>query len=135
MIGDLLTTFLDTLYALRTFSAYGAIALSSLMLNLGYGAMIYCAFLAFDLQATYNLGVEAALAVLAISSLGMVVPTPAGTGTYHKFFSEGLILLFAVPAVPALACATALHAIGNLTYLAIGGPALLLQKRGAASKE
>ena len=84
-VSDLLTTFLDTLYALRTFSAYSAIALSSVLLNLGYGAMIYCAFFAFGLQESYGLGLEATLAVLAISSLGMVVPTPGGTGTYQVF--------------------------------------------------
>lgn len=131
--ADLLHTFLAGLKALGSPTAYGAIILSSLLLNAGYALMIYAAFEAFDMVDQFGLGLDATLAIYAVSSLGMVIPTPAGTGTYHKFFADGLTLLFAVPAVQALACATALHAIGNLTYVVLGGVAFLLQRQKRAA--
>jgi glycosyltransferase 2 family protein len=128
---NLLETFLDTLYSLQNPAAYLGIIISSILLNGGYVTMVYTSFVAFGLDTEYGLGFEAAVAVLAISSLGVIVPTPGGIGSYHTFFSQGLVLIFAVPAVPALACATALHAVGNLTYLASGGPAFLMQRKKA----
>ena len=122
-----LDTFVQGLGALRTPSAYGEIFLSSLILNLGYILIIYEAFLAFGIP----LGWDAALVIMALSAIGMVVPTPSGAGSYHFFFSQGLIVLYATTTDLALACATAVHAIANLTYLALGGPALLLQRKKA----
>ena len=124
LIGTL-ETFIQGLAALRTPSAYGEILVSSLILNLGYILIVYEAFLAFDIP----LGWDAALVIMALSALGMVVPTPSGAGSYHFFFSQGLIVLYATTTDLALACATAVHAIANLTYLALGGPALLLQRK------
>ena len=43
-------------------------------------------------------------------------------------------MLYGVSQAPALACATAVHALATLTYLGIGGPALLLQRRKGTKK-
>ena len=130
LIGTL-DTFVQGLAALRTPSAYVEILASSLILNLGYILIIYEAFLAFDIP----LGWDAALVIMALSAIGMVIPTPSGAGSYHFLFSQGLIVLYATTTDLALACATAVHAIANLTYLALGGPALLLQRKKASGSQ
>lgn len=122
-------TFVHGLTALHTPSAYLEIFVSSLMLNLGYILIIYESFLGFGFTRTHDTGLAAALVIMAISSIGMIFPTPGGTGSYHLFFGGGLMSLYSIPQVPALACATAVHAIATLTYLGIGGPALYLQWR------
>ena len=64
---------------------------------------------------------------MAISSIGVIIPTPGAIGSYHLFFSEALHRLYTVPLPTALACATLTHALANLTYVLLGGPTLLWQ--------
>ncbi len=124
----LLETALHGLTSLHTPSAYLEIMVGSALLNLGYLFIIYESFCAFGLDQSYGLGLEAALVILAISSIGVVLPTPGGAGSYHLFFSQSLHLLYGVAQTPALACATGVHAIATLTYVFLGGPALFVQR-------
>jgi len=128
---DLIDTFLGGLAALRNRSAYLEILASSCLLNAGYVTIVYGGFRACDLAAIAPVGWTAALVVMAVSSIGVVVPTPGGTGSYHLFFSQSL-LLFGVPGAAALACATLVHAMATLLYLALGGPGFLYQRHRAA---
>ncbi len=80
--------------------------------------MTYAAFFAFGLQG--QVGLSGALVVLAISSIGISLPTPGGTGTYHAFTSQSLTRLFAVDATTALSYATVTHAVGFIGVTLIG---------------
>lgn len=124
----LLGTFIHGLEALRSPAVYAEIALSSFLLNLGYALIIYAAF--HSLAPTGGLGLGAALVIMTLSSIGVIIPTPAAAGPYHFFFSQGLHQLYGIPEAAALACATATHALATLFYLVIGGPALWLQWQG-----
>ena len=135
-LADGVTGFLDTfvhgLQALHARSAYAEILIASLLLNAGYLLMIYQAFLAFGFdESPHLLGMMASFVVSAISSLGMVLPTAGGIGSYHFFFAETLEQLYAVPRASALACATVLHAISTATYLIFGGPGFFIQRRSS----
>lgn len=129
-VAAILTRFIHGLAALRTPSAYLEIFVSSCLLNLGYILMTWFSFAAFGWQqAPWHLGGEAALVVMAISSIGVVLPAQGGIGTYHFFYGNALNKLFAIPMAPAMACATLIHAVSNLTYFVVGAPALYLQRR------
>jgi len=124
-VCGLLETFTHGLEALHSPAVYAEIALSSLLLNLGYALIIYAAFSCF--AETAGLGLGAAVVIMTLSSIGVIIPTPASAGPYHFFFSQGLHQLYGVPEPAALACATATHALATLFYLVGGGPALWLQ--------
>ena len=124
----LFETFLDGFTALHTPSAYLEILISSVLLNLGYVVIIYQGFASVGI----TLGWDAAMVVMALSAIGMTVPSFAGVGSYHYFFKTGLVALYGIADAPALACATVVHAVANLTYLVLGGPAFLLQRRGGS---
>ena len=100
---------------------------------------MYFAFLAFGFRDTYGLGLSAALVIMAISSLAFILPVPGGTGPYHLLFKEALVLLYDVDPEPALACATVVHMVANVSYIVIGAPALLVQwlrySRGLSAAE
>jgi glycosyltransferase 2 family protein len=130
-VTDLLGTFLNGLQALHSPTAYLEIVVSSLLLNLCYTAFVYEAFIGFDFTNSYGLGPGAALVIMAISSIGVIFPTPGSAGAYHAFFGQALVHLYAVNTNAALACATAVHGIVTLTYLSLGGPALFWQWRRA----
>jgi uncharacterized protein (TIRG00374 family) len=123
----LLTTFLKGLASLQNPFAYLELILSSLLLNTGYVLIIFATFAGMGLSETYGLGFPAALVIMAISSLGVVVPTPGGMGSYHVAFALPLQQIYHLPETSALACATLAHALATLTYLLLGGPALLFQ--------
>ena len=129
-----LETFLQGLGALRSPAACLEIVVSSILLNLCYLLIIYGSFLSFGFIHSHDLGASATMVVMAISSIGIIVPTPAGVGSYHLFFGDALHLLYQVPETAAMACATVVHAIANLTYLTLGAPALLWQFWSSSKK-
>jgi uncharacterized membrane protein YbhN (UPF0104 family) len=78
---------------------------------------MYFAFFAFGLEP---LGMAGALVVEAISSIGVALPTPGGTGTYHAFTSQALMRLYGVDATVSLSYATVTHAVGFIGVTIIG---------------
>jgi hypothetical protein len=111
-------SFLDGAVFLSRPSALVPVLLLTLCIWGLYLAMIYTGFSLVPLGVP--LGPDAALVVLAISSIGVAIPTPGATGTWHFFTSEALIRLFAVAQGPALAYATATHLVGFLGVTAWG---------------
>ena len=83
-----------------------------------YMVMTYAAFFAFGLED--QVGLSGAMVVLAISSIGVALPTPGGTGSYHAFTSQSLTRLFAVDPTTALSYATVTHAVGFIGVTLIG---------------
>jgi len=134
-VRQLLATFISGLQALHDPASYAQIAVSSVLLEFGYVGIIWAGFASFGFPAQYGLDPGAALVIMVLSSLGVMLPTPGAAGSYHAFFSKPLVLLYAVTGSDALACATAVHALATLTYLAIGLPAFLVQRRGARARQ
>jgi glycosyltransferase 2 family protein len=83
-----------------------------------YVLMTYVAFFSFDLQHVLDL--RAAIVILAISSIGVSLPTPGATGTYHLFATRAMTQLFLVPNETALSYATVTHAVGFVGVTIIG---------------
>tara|TARA_B100001250_G_scaffold24796_1_gene20582 strand:- start:3311 stop:4357 length:1047 start_codon:yes stop_codon:yes gene_type:complete len=126
-VNRILRTFVDGLESLKSPSAHLKITLSSILLNSGYILIIYALFASMGFIENYDLDFTSAIVIMAISSLGVVVPTPGGAGSYHLIFSIALHKIYSVPEPLALACATIAHGLATITYLTIGCPALILQ--------
>jgi glycosyltransferase 2 family protein len=110
--------FLDGFLFLLDPAAAAKIFLMTLVVWGLYLVMMYAAFFGFGLND--RLGLRAALVTLAISSIGIAIPTPGGTGTYHAFTSQTLTRLFAVDPTVALSYATATHAVNFIGTSIIG---------------
>ena len=129
-LASRLTNMLGTLFqgmeAVRTPGGYAEIAATTLALNALYVLTVYVPFLSFGLDAApYGLGFSASVVVLVIATIGVIIPTPGGAGTYHYFCSKTLHHLYGVPLTQAVAYATAVHGVAYLTFLLVGGPGLL----------
>ena len=61
------------------------LAASSVLLELGYVAIIWAAFHGFGMAGRYGLGLGAALVIMVLSSVGVLIPTPGSAGSYHAF--------------------------------------------------
>jgi hypothetical protein len=111
-------SFLDGfLFLTKPASAIVTLSTTAVIWGL-YMLSMYFSFFGFGLQET--LGFDAAFVTLAISSIGIAIPTPGGTGTYHAFVSQTLTQLFAVNSAVALSYATATHAIMFIGVSVIG---------------
>lgn len=114
--------------AIRNVEQWGLFLLYTVLIWIGYVCMTYFPFWMFDLQNTYDLGLVEALTVTVISSIGIILPSPGGVGTYHYFVKQALLILFAVPAVTGLAYAIVTHAMMLILVVVSTGIILLLDK-------
>lgn len=110
-------SFLDGFIFLKRPDRFLTIFILSVLIWALYAVMMYAAYFAFGLQ---YLGFRSAIVVLAISSIGVAMPTPGGTGTYHVLTSQTLSRLYAVDATTALSYATVTHAVGFIGVTLIG---------------
>lgn len=117
-VEDVSHSFLDGFLFLKRPGNFFVILLLTVLVWGLYLLMTYVAFFAFGLQDQLDL--SAAVVVLAISSIGVAIPTPGATGTYHFFTSETLKQLFHVDPNIALSYATATHAVGFVGVTIIG---------------
>ena len=113
---DLTHHFLDGFLFLKEPKHYALIVGQSIAIWFLYICMVWVAFFAFDLALDFN----AAIVVQAISSIGVAIPTPGGTGSYHVFASQSLSKLFGVAEAVALSYATLTHGFGYLGITIIG---------------
>lgn len=111
-------SFLDGFLFLKSPGSFFIIGALSVIVWGLYALNTYLAFVAFDLQR--DLGFGAAVVVMTISTIGVALPTPGATGTYHVFATQALNRLFNVPVELALSYATVTHAIGFIGVTIIG---------------
>lgn len=116
LLEQLTHQFLDGFLFLKRPKHFGLIFVQSVAIWYLYICMIYVAFFAFDLNLDFN----AAIVVQTISSIGVAIPTPGGTGSYHMFASQSLSKLFGVSDTIALSYATVTHGFGYVGTTIIG---------------
>jgi uncharacterized protein (TIRG00374 family) len=115
-------SFLDGFLFLKEPSSYAVIGVLSVLVWGLYILMMYLPFYAFGLTERYGLDMGAAMVVQAIGSIGILIPTPGGTGPYHIFTIQTLTKLYGVDAELAVSYATMTHAVGfiGITLVGIG---------------
>ena len=121
--------FLDGFLFLKDPATLAVICFSGALVWILYILMTYVALFAFGLE---SLGMRAAVVLLTISSIGVAIPTPGSTGSYHAFTSQALIGLFAVDPTVALSFATVTHAVGFIGVTLIGAWYLVRDRMAAA---
>jgi len=111
-------SFLDGLLFVKRPGRFLIIGISSIIIWALYVLMVYTAFFAFHLED--RLGIGSAVVLQAISSIGVAIPTPGSTGSYHAFAAQTLTKLFSVDGAVALSYATVTHAAGFVGTTIIG---------------
>lgn len=120
--------FMDGLLSVRKVESWPLFVIYSLAIWFCYVLMTYIPFWMFNLQDAYGLGLLDALTLTAISSVGIILPSPGGIGTYHWFVKQSLFLLFAVPMATGLAYATITHAVMMLIII-LSTPLIIMVDR------
>ncbi|MDX1419864.1 MAG: lysylphosphatidylglycerol synthase transmembrane domain-containing protein [Rubricoccaceae bacterium] len=126
-VGTLARSFRDGLLSLVRLRRKGAVLLATAGIWGLYAVMADLPLRMFGLSAAYGLGVVDAWALMNVGAIGMSLPSPGGTGSYHYVTVETLGLLFGVAAAPAATYALFSHAAQLVLYAVGGFVCLLLQ--------
>ncbi|MEK7264118.1 MAG: lysylphosphatidylglycerol synthase transmembrane domain-containing protein [Bacteroidota bacterium] len=113
-------SFLDGFLFIKEKKNYLMIFVTSVLVWTFYIIMMYCAFFMFDAMKISSLDIYAAVVLQAISSIGVAIPTPGGTGSYHFITIQTLTQLYNINETVARSYATITHAIGYFGVLLIG---------------
>jgi uncharacterized membrane protein YbhN (UPF0104 family) len=85
--------------------------------------MAYVLF--FGNDATRDLGVLCGMTVLIMGGVGMAIPTPGGTGSYHLFVAN-TFMAFGVSEKVGTSMAFLMHSTQTIGLLVFGGLSMLL---------
>lgn len=85
----------------------------SIIIMLVYAFNSYIGFFAIGLNHVKDVTFEMGWIIMSISAIGVVIPTPGGTGSYHVLATSALVLLFGFSYDLSLAYAVLTH---GLTY-------------------
>jgi uncharacterized protein (TIRG00374 family) len=85
-----------------------------------YAYMMYFPLLAFPGMGSNAQTFLAALVILAISTIGLVLPTPGGIGAYHYFVILTLLRIYKVPNEVAVGYAVITHATAYFSVTIVG---------------
>ncbi len=84
-------------------------------------------FVMLSMDVQYALNLIDSWSIMVLGSLGVVVPSPGGTGSYHYITVETLVRLFDVDRSPAASYAFLTHAAQFIIYVITGAICMLLQ--------
>jgi len=122
-----LVSFKDGFMTLKRSPRRWTIGLTTIAMWGGYLLMAYIPFLMLGIADPYSIGLVDAWILMAIGSLGLLVPSPGGLGSYHYVTIQALVVLYAVPEGPAASYAVLTHAAQLVFYAAAGVGALIHQ--------
>ncbi len=126
-VRGMLTGFRDGLASLLRVRQRLALVASTLGIWLLYGVMTYIPLALLGLADAYGLGFADAWALMNLGAVGMSLPSPGGTGSYHYIAVQTLVLLLGVSQAPAAAYAILTHASQLILMCLLGVAALVWQ--------
>ena len=100
---------------------------STLMMWFLYTIMAYIPFLMLDLNSEYSLTLVDAWSLTIFGAIGIALPAPGGTGTYHYITVLVMSSLYFVDESTAFIYAVLAHGIHLIVYIIAGVLALFIQ--------
>ena len=122
-----LSSFKEGFMTLRRCPRRGALLLSTAAIWTCYLFMAYLPLVILGLTGPYDLSLLDGWIIFLMGSLGIVVPSPGGTGSYHYITIETLQHLFEVARSPAATYAVLTHAAQLVLYTLVGFICLVAQ--------
>ena len=120
-------SFMDGFRTLARAPQRGLVAGISVGMWLLYAVAAYIPFQMLHLAQPFDISIGDAWSIMVLGSLGVVVPSPGGAGSYHYITVETLVHLFDVTRSPAASYAFLTHAAQMVLYIIVGVICLLLQ--------
>jgi hypothetical protein len=106
-----------------------ALTVSTVGIWVCYGLMAYLPLRILNMAGAYDLSLVDGWCLMALGAIGVAIPSPGGTGSYHYITIQSLVWLFAVPQAPAATYAVLTHGAQLVLYVIVGFGCLLAQGR------
>jgi uncharacterized protein (TIRG00374 family) len=89
----------------------------TILLLLVYGSSAFVGFYMLDMQGMMNVNYTMGWVLMSISAIGVVIPTPGATGSYHALAKSTLVLLFGFGETISAAYAFLTHIISYILFI------------------
>jgi uncharacterized protein (TIRG00374 family) len=116
-LGHILELLLIGLGSLKGFNNFFLTILFTILILLIYALNSYFGFFIVGMEKISPVNFQMAWIVMSISSIGVLIPTPGGTGSYHTFVKTVLVLLFGFGEEISLAYAIITHIISYILFI------------------
>jgi glycosyltransferase 2 family protein len=110
-ISHVYDMLLEGFASLKGAKNYAITIILSMLMFFAYALGVYAGFYTVGLQDIQHVNLKMAWVLMSISAIGIVIPTPGGTGSYHTLAKSALVLLFGFEEVIALSFAVLTHFI------------------------
>jgi glycosyltransferase 2 family protein len=131
-LAPILGSFRDGLMTLTRTRRTGVMVGTTVGMWAGYLIAAYLPLVMLGLTEPYGLTLIDGWAIMVLGTLGIVVPSPGGIGSFHYVTIQSLVYLFGVGADPAATYAVLVHAAQMILYAIVG--ALVLAFYGTGLK-
>ncbi|CUU00992.1 hypothetical protein JGI1_00138 [Candidatus Thermokryptus mobilis] len=112
-VVKIIDSFISGFEVLRYKGAYWQIFVLSFSIYSCYIFAAYFPLFAFNIDRS-KINLFTALVLFVVSTLGFILPTPGGIGSYHSFITGALVGLYGVKHEVALGYAVLTHGIGYI---------------------
>jgi len=115
--GYVIEMLIQGFTSLKGIKNYFYTIIMSIILLLVYALNAYVGFFMLDMQSASNITFSMGWVLMSISAIGVVVPTPGATGSYHALAISTLVLLFGFNETISAAYAFLTHIISYILFI------------------
>jgi glycosyltransferase 2 family protein len=94
--------------------------LLSIIIMALYAYTSYIGFFTLGMNSIKPVSYQMAWILMSISGIGVLIPTPNGTGSYHTLIKTALVMLFGFSEVISLSYAFLTHFISYILFIVVG---------------
>lgn len=94
--------------------------LFSIIIMMLYAFSSYVGFFTLGMNTLKPVSYQMAWIIMSISGIGVLIPTPNGTGSYHTLIKTALVVLFGFSEVISLSYAFLTHFISYVIFIVVG---------------
>ena len=106
--------------SLKGIKNYLLTILLSAIIMLLYAYSAYVGFFTVEMESIKPVSYKMAWVLMSISGIGVMIPTPNGTGSYHTLIKTALVMLFGFNEVISLSYAFLTHFISYVVFIFAG---------------
>jgi uncharacterized protein (TIRG00374 family) len=118
-LGYIFEMLIQGFTSLKGTKNYVLTFITSVIILLIYALTSYFGFFMLDMQSMYNVTFAMGWILMSISAIGVVIPTPGATGSYHALAMSTLVLLFGFGENISAAFAFLTHIISYFLFIIV----------------
>jgi hypothetical protein len=118
-LGYIFEMLIQGFMSLKGTKNYLMTFISSVVILLIYAITSYVGFFMLEMQSIKDVTFAMGWVVMSISAIGVIIPTPGATGSYHALAKSTLVLLFRFDGKIGAAYAFLTHIISYILFIVI----------------